>query len=78
MYLFHMMACRANAFDDIIGGLHRIAIRQVNPRERDIFETESGVASLTIEMHMHVIINRVVVTVTHLITCTAGVVNDMH
>ena len=53
----------ANAFENKIGTLHQIALRQLNLRNGKVFETNGLAAMFAVEMDMHVVVDCVVVAV---------------
>ena len=54
---------RADAFEDKIGTLHLIALRQLDFRNGKFFETNGLATMLAVKMNMHVVVNSVVMAV---------------
>ena len=67
-----------NAFENKIGTLHQITLRQRNLRNGKVFETNGLAAVFAVEVNMHIVVDRVVVAVAKFIAHTFTVFKYMH
>ncbi len=64
------LAFRANTFENEIGTLHQISFRQRDFRNGKVFKANGLATAFAVEMHMHVVVNSVVVAVAKFIAHT--------
>ena len=72
-----LLAFWTDAFENKIGTLHQITLRQLNLRNGKVFETNGLAAMFAMEVNMHVIVDRVVVAVAKFIAYAFTVFKHM-
>ena len=68
----------AGAFEDKIGALHLKVFRQADFRDWDVLQTNGLSAFFAMEMHMHVVVDTVVVAVAEFVAHAVAVFKRMH
>ena len=72
-----LLAFWTDAFENKIGSLHQITLRQLNLWNGKVFETNGLAAMFAMEVNMHVVVNRVIVAVAKFIAYTFTVFEHM-
>lgn len=67
-----------DAFEDKIGSLHQITLRQLNLWNGKVFETNGLAAMFAMEVNMHIVVDCMVVAVAELIARAFTVFEHMH
>ena len=63
----------AHAFEDEVGALHLVAFGELHFGDGQVFEADGFAAMLAMEMHMHVVVDAVVVAVAKLVAHAVAV-----
>ena len=73
-----LLAFWTDAFENKIGALHQITLRQLNLWNGKVFETNGLAAMFAMEVNMHIVVDCMVVAVAELIAHTFTVFEHMH